>query len=137
MDTFDVCRACRCHIKRRERHCPFCGAPHVLAPVPARRIARMSRARWLAFGSTLTLMSCNDSTSKITTNDAAGVDTALSDAASDTGAESSLDDVVDVNVVADAAEEADLDVARQDAGNDAEDAPNDTVAADIAPSDAG
>ena len=132
MDAFDVCAGCRCHIKRQERRCPFCGTSHVPGPVASRNVARMSRARWLAFGSTLTLMSCTDSTAK-PTDDAAGVDTAQSDSPNDALGEISSDDATDTNIVADAGEEAGADAAHADA----EDAPSDSIAADMAPRDVG
>jgi hypothetical protein len=132
MDAFDLCTGCRCHIKRHERRCPFCGTSHVGGPALSRKVARMSRARWLAFGSTLTLMSCTDSASKPdATDDAAGVDTAQSDSSNDALAETSSDDATDTNIVADAGDEAAADAPHADA----EDAPSDSVATDIASRD--
>lgn len=61
MDSYDICVSCACHIKRIESRCPFCGAAHT----PSSRIVRaprMSRAEWLAFGSSLLLMGCSGST---------------------------------------------------------------------------
>jgi hypothetical protein len=59
MDAYEVCSSCACHIKRTELRCPFCAAPHASSARVARFASRMSRAQWLAFGSTLTLVSCS------------------------------------------------------------------------------
>lgn len=141
MEAFDVCTGCRCHIKRYERICPFCAAPHVAAPALPRQIDRMSRARWLAIGSTLTLMSCTDSTPKpAPQEDAAGVDTAPSDSSADandvTGSAdvTDSDDAVDENVMADARDDL---IAIPDAPRDmlADLVPEDVEMADVAPRD--
>lgn len=61
MDAYDVCVECACHIKREELACPFCAAPHAPKPLPAIRWSpRMSRAQWLAFGSTLAVAGCTE-----------------------------------------------------------------------------
>lgn len=59
MTSFLPCSSCARHIKKTDRQCPFCHAPGSCkswAPHPARR---MSRARWLALGSTVALVGCN------------------------------------------------------------------------------
>ncbi len=61
MDSFDLCTACSCFIKRTETRCPFCGAEHVHVPRPPVGARRMSRAQWLALGSALVLTSCGGS----------------------------------------------------------------------------
>jgi hypothetical protein len=67
----------------------------------------MSRARWIAFGSTLTLMSCNDNQSKsLSTMDAAGTDSAPTDVLFDALAETSPDDATDTKGVDDAGADA-------------------------------
>jgi hypothetical protein len=58
MDAYETCTACSCFIKEAETRCPFCGAAHAPAARAPVRVARMSRARWLALGSALTLVSC-------------------------------------------------------------------------------
>jgi hypothetical protein len=61
MDAYDVCTACDCHIKTEEPRCPFCGVPHTPNARSARRsLVRMSRAQWLAFGSTLAVVGCTE-----------------------------------------------------------------------------
>jgi hypothetical protein len=59
MDAYEVCSSCACHIKRAEVRCPVCAAPRTMSANVTRLAARMSRAQWLAFGSTLTLVSCS------------------------------------------------------------------------------
>jgi hypothetical protein len=61
MDAYDVCIACACHIKREEPTCPLCGALHTpKARARSRLLPRMSRAEWLAFGSTLAVVGCTE-----------------------------------------------------------------------------
>ena len=74
---FDVCRRCARHVKSAEPSCPFCGASHTpnRSGRPAVR-GRVSRAHWLAFGSTLALLSCNDSPRR---SDAGDLDVSASD----------------------------------------------------------
>jgi hypothetical protein len=61
MTLYEVCIACARHIKSEERSCPFCGAVHERNPPALPRLnGRVSRAHWLAFGSTLAMMSCTD-----------------------------------------------------------------------------
>jgi hypothetical protein len=52
--AFVQCAACHCHIKRAERHCPFCNArvEDVRASATP-RTSRVSRAAWMALGSSL------------------------------------------------------------------------------------
>src|SRR5579863_1525342 len=58
MNDLAPCRACSCHVKTSDETCPFCGAPHEPLPSSRRGVPRMSRARWLAFGSTIALLGC-------------------------------------------------------------------------------
>jgi hypothetical protein len=58
MDAYDVCSACARHIKRQERCCPFCDAAHSRPGSTRPWMARVSRAQWLAFGSTLAAAGC-------------------------------------------------------------------------------
>lgn len=63
MNAYDVCEACACHIKRQENECPFCGAQHTPKPrLPMPSVPRLSRAQWLAFGSSLAVTGCLDAT---------------------------------------------------------------------------
>ena len=58
-DAYDPCASCRRHVKRTDAVCPFCGAVHRATRPRTRGVARVSRARWLAFGSTLVGIGCN------------------------------------------------------------------------------
>jgi hypothetical protein len=59
-DAYEPCGSCKRHVKRQEASCPFCGAARTPARSTApRRIRNVSRAQWLAFGSTLLGMGCN------------------------------------------------------------------------------
>jgi hypothetical protein len=61
MDAFEVCLACRRHIKKVESSCPFCGANHApRRPRAGRPTPRLSRAGWLAsaLASSLAVASC-------------------------------------------------------------------------------
>jgi hypothetical protein len=61
MDAYEVCTACSCHIKTTESCCPFCGVPRApKARATMRPWVRMSRAQWLAFGSTLAVVGCTE-----------------------------------------------------------------------------
>ena len=66
MAAFDPCASCRCHIKRSDRHCPFCGAENSLhdaiAVVPPVR-GRVSRAGLFALGTALTAAACTTTAS--------------------------------------------------------------------------
>jgi hypothetical protein len=96
MSGFDVCTACACYIKRHEALCPFCGAPHVAAPRAALHSRRrVSRAQWLAFGSTLAAAGCT------TTSAEQGVD-----ASTTTDAEAIHEAAADSTVVVDATADA-------------------------------
>jgi hypothetical protein len=57
-DAYEPCSGCACLVKREEASCPFCGAPRTPGHRRVRRVARMSRARWLAFGSALAGAGC-------------------------------------------------------------------------------
>jgi hypothetical protein len=62
MSFFDVCVGCSRHVKTTESTCPFCGTARRptagTRPLPLRRV---SRAHWLAFGSTVMLAACTES----------------------------------------------------------------------------
>src|SRR5579872_3682892 len=60
MNHYQVCTECRVHVKAHEAQCPFCGAAR-LARTPTERglPVRLSRAQWLAFGSTLAVTGCS------------------------------------------------------------------------------
>jgi hypothetical protein len=59
-DAYEPCGSCRRHVKRQDAACPFCGAARTPArPTAPRRIRNVSRAHWLAFGTTLVGMGCN------------------------------------------------------------------------------
>ena len=58
MTAYESCSSCARYIKARESSCPFCSAVHAQGPGAARRFSRISRARWLAFGSTLAVVGC-------------------------------------------------------------------------------
>jgi hypothetical protein len=61
MNAYDLCSNCARHIKTHESRCPFCGATHTRKRHAARQLlSRMSRAQWLAFGSTLAVVGCGD-----------------------------------------------------------------------------
>jgi len=59
MTSFQPCSSCARHVRGADRACPFCGATVVRVRPPAARLPRMSRARWLALGSTVALVGCN------------------------------------------------------------------------------
>jgi len=62
MNVYHVCSGCDRYVKREDRVCPFCGI--VMATIgrdetrPPAAWARMSRAQWLAYASTLTMVGC-------------------------------------------------------------------------------
>jgi hypothetical protein len=59
--AYEVCSSCMRHIRSDERICPFCGVAHLAKPATTRApLARMSRARWLAFGSTIAVVACSE-----------------------------------------------------------------------------
>jgi hypothetical protein len=59
MNAFDACPSCACLVKRSDAVCPFCGATTLAAnALPTRRAGRMSRAQWLAYASTITVVGC-------------------------------------------------------------------------------
>jgi hypothetical protein len=67
MNPYYTCSSCHCYVKRSDSACPFCGAaghgPHAGAngatvDAPARTPGRMSRARWLAYASTVSVVGC-------------------------------------------------------------------------------
>ena len=61
-DAYEPCRSCQRHVKREDAACPFCGAARSTARTHVRReMTRISRAHWLAFGSTLVGIGCNGS----------------------------------------------------------------------------
>ena len=57
MTSFDVCGACRRHVKAHEPRCPFCGDGHVRARCGVGALPRMSRAA-LATVSSLLASAC-------------------------------------------------------------------------------
>jgi hypothetical protein len=60
MNPYNACASCSRYIKRGDRGCPFCGsANRPVRQEEPRLSARMSRARWLAFGSTLAIAGCS------------------------------------------------------------------------------
>ena len=54
-NAFTSCASCRCLVKSDDSVCPFCGAVVVQRAAVAHRVQgpRMSRAMWLAFGSSI------------------------------------------------------------------------------------
>ena len=62
MSVYLVCSGCDRYVKREDCVCPFCGI--VIATIgrdetrPPAAWARMSRAQWLAYASTLTMVGC-------------------------------------------------------------------------------
>jgi hypothetical protein len=62
MSVYHVCSGCDRYVKREDRMCPFCGM--VIATIgrdetrPPAAWARTSRAQWLAYASTLTMVGC-------------------------------------------------------------------------------
>jgi hypothetical protein len=63
-------------LKLGDSACPFCGANGRATGVPIRRFARMSRAEWLAYGSTFTMLGCmgEGTSASVDVQDAASVD---------------------------------------------------------------
>lgn len=60
MDHYRVCPDCRVHVKAHEDQCPFCGARRLSRTPTERGVpVRLSRAQWLAFGSTLAVTGCS------------------------------------------------------------------------------
>lgn len=59
MNRFTPCSSCARHVKTSDTKCPFCGTARCAQAATRRqRIRRMSRARWLAHGSTLAILGC-------------------------------------------------------------------------------
>jgi hypothetical protein len=77
-ESFDVCVACRRHIKHGDARCPFCRASneHVRSDkgMPPQRV---SRARWALMGSALAMTSSSSSGAEVDSSD--GDATATSD----------------------------------------------------------
>jgi hypothetical protein len=74
MERFSPCPRCACHVEREEAKCPFCGAATLPRPLHSdapHRAARMSRGRWLALGSALSVMGCRAATSPEGTGESA------------------------------------------------------------------
>ncbi len=114
MDPYEACRSCACYIKRFEVRCPFCGAPHTWSARGATTPSRMSRARWLALGSSLVVAGCggaSDPTSSGRSGEQGSTDGAVdtgqpSAQGGDSGASGDAEQVSDSSqtVLADAAE---------------------------------
>jgi len=62
MNPYYVCENCRCHVKRADPTCPFCGTASRRAMAPfsssLARSARLSRAQWLAYGAAVAAFAC-------------------------------------------------------------------------------
>jgi hypothetical protein len=99
MHLLDICSGCHCYLKRQQPCCPFCGdvAPRRVA---ARFASRMSRTRWAAVGSALTLMSCNDAGPTSSPSDAR-VDRAVVDAGDGATTDAAGEPAADGSVIAD------------------------------------
>jgi hypothetical protein len=89
MDAYETCAVCHCHIKRQEPSCPFCGTTRTdNARKTPRSHRRLSRAQWLALGSTLAVAACKETVPRALPQDPiADATTAMADARGEETAE--------------------------------------------------
>jgi hypothetical protein len=113
MNPYYACPSCSSYVKRSDSKCPFCGAANRAPNVArARRMGRMSRAQWLAYGSTLAVVGCTGGGSTTQREAAAPhIETGNADDATtvtvDANAEIDANAEVDTVAVADASAAAD------------------------------
>jgi hypothetical protein len=72
MNRYQPCSSCACHVRHDDARCPFCDAPNAARAARSIRLPRMSRAQWLAFGSTLAFVGCTGNVAPIPPDPGAG-----------------------------------------------------------------
>jgi hypothetical protein len=138
MHPYYACAVCACYVKKGDFSCPFCGAMNRAPAVETSgRSVRVSRARWLAYGSALAALGCtsNGASGPAQAEDAAARDEAGAELEAShpyDGAAGVDSSVVDSEVERDAPiPDGALDVTRPDAG-----LPSDAAIPDAPPADA-
>jgi hypothetical protein len=102
MNSYQTCASCRRYVKQGEPICPFCRATQRASSTPWRPRPSTSRVRLLAYGSALTALGCNSSSTPDVSQSA---DATAMDAAPGPAVEQSSPEG-DATPVADVAEEA-------------------------------